>query len=117
MTLTRQEIFNKVWQHAVIEQQPPSITYENQCRYRGPDGTKCFIGVIIPDEKYDPSFEKSSLRHILEVLNFDVELSPFLRSLQCIHDSCARYDEKYYFQNVKLRLTEFSYKESLQIPA
>lgn len=30
------------------------------CQYRGPNGTKCAIGHLIPDEMYDPVFESKS---------------------------------------------------------
>lgn len=27
------------------------------CRYRGDNGAKCAVGILIPDERYDPRFE------------------------------------------------------------
>lgn len=30
---------------------------DEQCRYRTPDGRRCFAGLLIPDEKYDQTLE------------------------------------------------------------
>ncbi len=69
------------------------------CRYRAPDGAKCAIGLLIPDEAYDPVFEGGSLlspqdcgvrlrAKLLElgVYQDDNDLG-FLRGLQRMHDS------------------------------
>ena len=55
---TAQEIFD-VSTKALIEQGFPSYDpdYGGTCYYRGPNGTKCAIGHLIPDDKYDPDFE------------------------------------------------------------
>jgi hypothetical protein len=61
--MTNQEIFNKVWQHFVVEGNPRSVEPEKRyCAYRGPNGSKCAFGLFIPDEKYDPEMERKSLR-------------------------------------------------------
>ena len=57
------------------------------CRYRGPDGLKCAVGVLIPDEEYRESLEGLSAENIpgnvpsLEGIDRWV-----LRSAQYIHD-------------------------------
>lgn len=58
------------------------------CLYRGPKGAKCFIGVMIPDEVYDPTWDKpvgamsaAELRKASVIPNI-----PALDDLQRIHD-------------------------------
>lgn len=31
------------------------------CRYRGDNGAKCAVGVLIPDERYEPRFEGNTV--------------------------------------------------------
>lgn len=50
----------------IISQGKPSmgrdpITENEKCVYRSSDGCKCAIGWLIPDDKYDPSFEGNGL--------------------------------------------------------
>lgn len=46
------EAWQKVWDHF---SQPGATrsTLEGTCQYRGADGAKCAVGVLIPDEVYD----------------------------------------------------------------
>ena len=66
---------------------------EGRCKYRGPDGTKCAIGCLIPDEKYTPALEGkgSSSPIVRDALGLggteDDSLIRFLIELQQIHDS------------------------------
>jgi hypothetical protein len=59
--MTNQEMFNKVWQHFVVEENPASVDREsevgNGCFYRSPEGNKCAFGVLIPDEFYHEKME------------------------------------------------------------
>lgn len=57
--LTFQEAFDKVVD-CLADQGGPSIdlsTGTPSCRYRGPDGRRCAVGCVLPDDKYDSSFE------------------------------------------------------------
>lgn len=59
MKLTKQTIFNKVWNHFIVKKGKASFSSEmKQCLYRGPNGAKCAIGVLIPDSVYEPKMEK-----------------------------------------------------------
>jgi len=111
-----QECFNKIWQHAVVEKNPPGWNNElGRCRYRGDKGTKCFIGVLISDDIYDPLMEQKSatelfeqdfsanLRKSLEFSNFSHNNITFVSLLQSSHDGNARG----YYEGVKrLRTAE-----------
>jgi hypothetical protein len=61
--MTNQELFDRVVAHA--RQQKCKAMTDYGCVYRGTDGTKCFIGALIPDDKYLNSFEEHSLNPLL----------------------------------------------------
>lgn len=86
--MNKQEIFDTVCEHAA-KQGRKSIV-EGSCKYRGPDGTKCFIGALIPDDKYYTSLENkvvgsSSVEKVLRSTDIEFD-SIFLMDLQNIHD-------------------------------
>jgi hypothetical protein len=104
--LSNQEIFDKVSKH-LLTQMKKSMSGET-CLYRGPNGLKCAIGALIPDEFYDEAMESSCafpktphhqdamsraalrvgrLSGYLPVAGWDKEYSDFLDALQNIHDS------------------------------
>lgn len=53
--MTRQEYY-KLLVNAATDGTMPSIAGD-QCLYRGPEGKRCVIGLLIPDEKYEEKFE------------------------------------------------------------
>lgn len=60
--MTLQELFNIGWQKFVVEKQPPSLSSDgSRCMYRGPNGARCLIGWVIPDDEYQPWFDERSL--------------------------------------------------------
>ncbi len=71
---------------------------ENQgmCMYRTPDGNKCAVGCLIPDEEYNTDMEGVGVQtlvmeHSLPTLNgASTEL---LADLQSIHDTFQYWDE------------------------
>ncbi len=85
----RQYVFNRVVKH-LREQKIPSVE-GSACKYRGPNGVKCAIGIFIPDEKYTPDLEGRSATsdEVLAVLpkkvkNLDAD---FLHAVQYrLHD-------------------------------
>lgn len=82
---TLQDYFDIAWDWCVVQKQPPAWDDVKQiCLYRGPNGERCFIGAAIPDDKYDPHFEKEPLGVVIEHLEF-----PWfgaLKLLQQCHD-------------------------------
>jgi hypothetical protein len=81
--MTAQEIFDSVVNH-LLTQNAQSQNSRGSCRYRGPNGTKCAVGHLIPDEVYHPDMEGRL------VGAFDFGISPehynLLRGLQGVHD-------------------------------
>lgn len=102
--MNKQEIFNKVVEHARTQKQK-AINKYGSCRYRTEDGLKCFVGALIPDDKYDPvieginpfsvesggneSWEISArkMNSILTEIGYNIEHKELLLKLQSIHDS------------------------------
>lgn len=86
--MTNQEAFDKVADH-LLTQNSASQNKGGSCVYRAPDGKKCAIGCLIPDEEYKPYFEGRPVRNLrrmyspscLDGLNEDL-----LFYLQWVHD-------------------------------
>lgn len=84
---TLQDYFDIAWNHAVVEKQPPSARPYGSCLYRGPNGTRCFIGAAIPDEKYHPILEGHFAIDVLR--DIDMIAPPGVNALQIVHDKRA----------------------------
>lgn len=92
--MNKQDAFNKVWDWAVVKKNPKAGS-DISCYYRGPNNTKCFVGVLIPDSMYSPDMEGVSAGDMIKKypglleylsINTDKDLS-FLDELQNVHDS------------------------------
>lgn len=57
---TLQKIFNKAWQHFIVENNLPAVREDDICQYLTIEGRKCAIGLCIPDghpaQNYGGSF-------------------------------------------------------------
>lgn len=62
--MNTQEAFTRAAYH-LLDQGVQSLGEDGDIAYRGVDGCKCPIGVLIPDELYDPRMEGSELDIIL----------------------------------------------------
>lgn len=90
--MTKQEIYDTVCAH--LAQQKQQSAFSLKCVYRGPNGLKCAIGCLIPDELYDPSMDlgqSTAIESILsryEALNkhFEGISIGLLSNLQTAHD-------------------------------
>jgi hypothetical protein len=104
--MTPRQAFDKVWQYAVIEDKPLSFVKDGvQCLYRSPEGNKCWIGCLIPDEIYEPDMDDSLDYLALSIENvrarhkslrklFHRIPNEFLGQLQAAHDSIvSRYSD------------------------
>ena len=87
--MDNQTFFNTVALH-LLNQGTRAANEHGVCLYRGPDGTKCAAGVMIPDCHYHPDMEQTSID---SVLSNNPELEPYFpsielaTSLQNTHDS------------------------------
>ena len=64
-TITAQEYYDRLYT-AAHDGTFPSYRRENNhsgllCLYRGPDNTRCAVGILIPDDKYQPEFDSKNL--------------------------------------------------------
>jgi predicted house-cleaning noncanonical NTP pyrophosphatase (MazG superfamily) len=59
---------------------------DTRCLYRGPNGTKCAAGCLIPDEDYDPKMEGLLWEELVEKYDFDNPHNELIDRLQAIHD-------------------------------
>lgn len=98
--LSKQEVFDKVVEHALTQKQQARGKAGGQmeiCMYRTPEGLKCFIGALIPDEEYTPELEGREVDQLLSSDRFGLTVLPivgvdreeavkFYLELQRIHD-------------------------------
>lgn len=85
--MDKQEIFDKVYRE-LLRQKVPSM-HNGRCLYRGPNGTKCAIGHLIPDELYDEIFNRMSLLNLPQKVKNHIGIEEdryFFGSLQTAHD-------------------------------
>lgn len=96
INLSKLEILRKVREHF---NEQGALAWDDKaeiCKYRTPNGQKCAVGALIPDELYAPSYEGHSVQTINELarqkfgeLLFAPKLEPFLTYLQDLHDRAA----------------------------
>ena len=87
-----QEVFDLVVEH-LFAQGRPAYDDSQGCMYRTYDGLRCAVGVLIPDDLYDPAFETSNAVRVIQKL-FAADLADWrehkklLNALQLAHDKC-----------------------------
>ncbi len=91
MPRSRQEIFDVVAVHLIEQGVRSYDAGRDQCLYRGPGGTKCAAGALIPDD-VELSVSRNGFgfdvlpRAIREAAGVAPEDIYFVRDLQIIHD-------------------------------
>lgn len=88
MAPTKQETFNKVAEHLITQWAKAEGEYG--FAYHAPDGKKCAVGCLIPDEIYDPDLEGQLAYDfpdtLIEAIAPDGDRD-MLRDLQQVHDN------------------------------
>ena len=92
--MTNQEAVDTIAQH-LIAQNKRCVDVDDleRCLYRGPDGMKCAVGVLIPDSEYREEFDwfefkGMSLQEIMDECPSISSLNyKMLAELQYVHDS------------------------------
>jgi hypothetical protein len=124
--MTHQQALDQVWDHFIVGQAPPGLEPsrdgEFMCWYRTPNGCRCAVGVLIPDEQWNDKYEDLEVWELREVLsdlfgNLDTD---FLELLQECHDLAAfdaneADDLTLFLPNLKLRLTNLAYEWDLTV--
>ena len=95
-----QEIFDRVVEH-LWNQKVPALNENNTCVYRGPNGTMCAVGCLIPNELYDPEMDEGGgkavdvlfeeFHEVTDKIGFTKENLDLLETLQYHHDT---WDDK-----------------------
>jgi hypothetical protein len=94
---TKQELFDAVVDGFCAQGWRRSIDENGACVYRGPNGTKCAIGILIPNDVYSVRMEGKPLSGLLALAHANgielpgeiTEHQNFLAALQTVHDSCV----------------------------
>ncbi len=99
--MNAREIFVKVKNHLLAQNQRSVTAGDGLCAYRGDNGLMCAVGCLIPDDHYDPKFEgtyvlSNQLRPVLKALGildgaqYDTaeyeKSADLLERLQSLHD-------------------------------
>ena len=102
--MTPQEIFDTVARHLFTQGKRAGYERNKEdhgeesfaCRYRGPSGTACAVGALIPDAAYDPEMEGAGVLRLID--NYGPDLPPWMRDnfelldrLQMVHDQGAHW--------------------------
>jgi hypothetical protein len=88
--MTPQEIFDTVATH-LFTQGKKAVNYKGSCVYRAGDGSKCAVGVLIPDDHYNVKMETGGIHTLLayhsdEIPSFFKSNKDLLVDLQHVHD-------------------------------
>lgn len=83
---TEQEIFDTVVEHLMKQGKRSIVPGETTCVYRGPDGLKCAVGVLIADDEYDPEIERNCWSAVAHGHGFTTQHYELLDRLQEVHD-------------------------------
>ena len=85
---TLQEAYDTIVDWFEQPEHDRSVDDKGICVYRGPNGNRCAVGVLLPDEEYDPKMEGSMIaREVCVVLGWESEaLREFLAGAQTAHD-------------------------------
>ena len=87
--MTNQEILDKVANHLLTQNEKAYNEDEHSCAYLDPEGRKCAVGCLIPDDQYSRKLEGAvitsnpKLKALACMQGLDID---FLRALQMIHD-------------------------------
>ena len=87
--MTAQELFDIVYKHMMSQNARSVMGGYSTCAYRGEDGLKCAIGVLIPDEDYREDMERKGAENLLAkgaCLHHLAAHHRLISKLQGIHD-------------------------------
>jgi hypothetical protein len=89
-----QEVFDRIARHLLRQGQKSKKADSNACLYRGPEGLKCAVGILIPDTLYSEKLEDrmvtdSRVWEALEKAGIvrSRDMEALLVCLQVVHDS------------------------------
>lgn len=83
--MSAQQIFDTAARHLLTQNAMAFNEADGVCAYRCADGKMCAVGVLIPDDRYDPAFEGNDAYYVAAELGW-VEHGDLLMDLQGVHD-------------------------------
>lgn len=112
-----QETFDTIYKH-LLDQGGKSVDRDTGiCMYRGPNGTKCAIGCLIPDDKYDPKWERLPIGDLTGVITFDnAHTYDMCKQCQSAHDRYNKGLDGDWTNYIKVSLLEIATQCKLIIP-
>lgn len=82
----------------------PSPFLNFDCKYRTPDGRKCAVGCLIPDELYNSRIEEKDVDDLLQIDEMSKLFAHvdrfFLKRAQSAHDSNTTVDAADFVRNL-----------------
>jgi hypothetical protein len=109
MYQSNQEVFDVVAKHLLIQNAKSMIKNmyltDLMCAYRGKNGAKCAVGILIPDELYAPDMEGTTIdgpvirMALKKVVSSEVHYN-LIEALQNVHDKSCPDDWKMNLENV-----------------
>ena len=114
--MRKQEIFNIVVTHLLTQdkQSRRRIAGIDTCAYRGRNGLKCAIGVLIPDAVYNKDMEDKNVAQIVDQYPSFASLkrnTGLLMKLQSIHDRGI-----YPKRSWRIALLHVAHEHKLKVP-
>ena len=104
--LELQEMFDKIWVHAINPSTKKSKGRDGRCKYKTKEGDKCFMGIFIPSDEYKEELEDDTISFVLcrkdvektKVLfskvrvmeSNDPDYDSILEELQGVHDGFSK---------------------------
>lgn len=91
--MNNQQFFDITAKH-LFEQGVQAVDNHDNCKYRGPNGTKCAVGVHIPDELYDPMMDDGNtcLSTVTQKVPQLQAVRPrLIASMQSAHDTARNW--------------------------
>ena len=117
--MNHQDIFTKAYLSLASQGFKKSVNTHDHCMYRAPNGLKCAIGHLIPDELYHPGLEERTpygefLTLFTVALGIDVHLTDSDGYWLCRLQSC--HDHSKNPEHLKRTLVDFAREYGLETP-
>lgn len=120
---TLQQIFDQAY-NGVVAQGGQSSDTVGRCMYRGPEGRKCAVGHLLPDELYRPNMEGTTvdygatvLKASLRQVGIDLDDKPtklLVIRMQAIHDDTS---EGNFLEEFKQAMQALATENNLKVPS
>lgn len=114
-----QEAFNKVWDRFVVHDSPRGLDEYNNYSYRGLNGSRCAVGMFIPDELYHPDMEGIAIYDDAcpYLANLHIEMGWTKADLNFLTDLQNTHDRDDFDDGREMYLGHIADKYELEVPA